>query len=196
MTNIDIYTDGSHTPCINKRDILGYSCIIVGDLKDYKLTGLINRNIIKDYFKINISVDKIGIEHAELVAISKAIWQFRKSKDLKIRIFGDNLSSLKKIVRFLDNNGEKPEKKESYKNIIKFIGNTILSMRKNNCEVELYWIKSHVGTYGNELADKTVKSHFLNKSKFKNKKMTLKSKSDLFNDEQNEFYQFKIDENI
>jgi ribonuclease HI len=198
MINIDIYTDGSHTPCINKKDILGYSCILVDDLKDYKLTGLINRNTVKDYFKIDVSVDKIGIEHAELIAISKAIWQFRKSKDLNIRIFGDNLGGLRKIVKFLDGgeNEFKKNKLKAYRNIVAFIANTIISMRDNNCEVELFWIKSHNGTYGNELADKTVKSQFSSKAKFKDKKMNKKSKTDHFNDEKNEFYQFKIDRNI
>ncbi|CAG7580123.1 MAG: putative ribonuclease H [uncultured marine phage] len=159
---IDIYTDASHYFGNNvKKHIFGYSGIILDDDRDYILKGTISRKTIKDYFDLKCGDSTLNIEHGEMIAIAKSLWQFRKDSH-NIRIFSDCLNALNKIETILGGGSLKKKViKRKFNKLLFFITNLINKIKSNGGSVELFWVKGHADCYGNEIADKAAKDMFI-----------------------------------
>jgi ribonuclease HI len=176
---IDIYTDSSHYLHDNvKKNIFGYSGIILTDDRDFTLSGTISRKTIRDYFKLNCKLTDINITQGELIAISKSLWQFRDDS-FDLRVFSDSLNSLNYIKSVMEDGELKIAKKHKnkYSNIVKFIVKVIQRIESNGGSVELSWVKGHAGCIGNRLADRFAKRMFI--PQIDENKMTKLTKNQL-----------------
>lgn len=198
---IDIYTDASYySYCHRRKYMFGYSSVILDKDRDYIINGSITHETIKRYFKLDDNLEILNTNHGELIAICKSLWQFRNESQ-NIRIFSDSKFSLNMIVNVM--NGEfvvkKAENRENYNNLVKFIIDIIDKIDNNGGSVELFWIKGHMGCYGNEVADKMAKRSIDFKSLKKEipsinsvKRHLSKLGDDHFyNKEYNEFLEYK-----
>ena len=79
--------------------------------------GSISRQTVRNYFNINCNIQGLTIEHGEMVAIAKSIWQFRNTSQ-NVRIYSDCLNALKKI-----------------NDVIPMINRTSITRNKNNWPV-------------------------------------------------------------
>jgi len=168
-TTIDIYTDSSwfHGDRVRKN-ILGYSCVIMdydGD-REYVLSGSIKRQTVREHFGLKCVLNKITIEHGELVAILKSLWQFRKDS-YNIRIFSDSLFGLRKIKYLMDNGTLQNNFVSGFLKLVQSIVKVIDKITDNGGSVELFWVKGHAGCVGNTIADKNAKKSYFPKYEIK-----------------------------
>jgi ribonuclease HI len=137
---MEIYTDASLSK--KNKNYIGIGILFIMDNdKEIKYHFDINKNIIINKYKI-----KIIIQYAELYAIKLSINLMKKLKKQysfeNIIIYTDSLNCFNII------NMKKPTTnrlKQSVKD----------SLKQYN--IDIRWIKSHSGVYGNEIADKLSK---------------------------------------
>ncbi|CAH0723652.1 unnamed protein product, partial [Brenthis ino] len=99
--------------------------------------------------KFNVDDPNVNIMCLELLAIAEALHYLTSTNYTKIVIFTDSKSSL---YHLLACNRGKLGRKEAY-----LIIESIQTMIRNGINVYLQWVPSHVGVFGNEVADELAK---------------------------------------
>ncbi|XP_035213931.1 uncharacterized protein LOC118187764 [Stegodyphus dumicola] len=101
-----------------------------------------NEEIHKEQYRLN---DEATVFQAEVLALKRALLWIDQRTENTYRIFTDSLSTLQSL-----NKGEQRSRSiMSLKEIIHTI--------KDNKDLEINWIKAHVGNKGNERADEEAK---------------------------------------
>lgn len=136
---LDIYTD-----CGGSIDIYGIGIHIIDELEN-ETSFLLKTSIkdINDKYKLKANgTTTIGETHAILTSLSLV-----NDNVTKVRVYTDSLHSFELL------NGIKQSRKNSYLN--PFF--EIIKDFKSKFEIEVMWIKGHIGIYGNEIADSITK---------------------------------------
>lgn len=139
--NIDIYTD-----CSVKKNRY-YMGVFITDDNDVEKSYFLRTNMdsLRKEFKINRLI-KASSNIGETYAILKSLSLIDRSLVKNIRIFTDNEFSFDLLN---ENSNPKLIRKFPHYSVIK----NQFDKYKSYFNIDVMWIKSHCGVYGNEIAD-------------------------------------------
>jgi ribonuclease HI len=175
---LDIYTDAGGKPESYGMGVL----FIYPNEREQRFCFRTNLELLKNEFNVTEGIDNTTI--IETYAIYKALQNVNKSYD-KIVIYTDSLHTYDVFNKI---NRSWLKSSELYQNIVKETKKLMID--KN---VEICWIKSHCGVYGNEIADQlSTRAKNVNRNMpFCNNPYNYLDKINLFDYEFN--YSFEID---
>lgn len=139
MNELDIFTD-----CAGSVDEFGIAFLIIENEAEKIYKSKINLKELNKEFSLKESSCSIAI--GECYAIFMALKTI-KNKYSKIRIYTDSFHT------FLLLNRQKCKQKND---LIKILSSKCLEIMDSN-NVEVMWIKGHIGIYGNEIVNRLAK---------------------------------------
>ena len=141
MKEIDIFTD-----CSGSTDELGISFVIFDEEDEQSFKFSSNVKLLNNEFVTHNDMCSVLI--GECYAVFKALSHIKNQQNTIARIYTDN----EHVFRLLNNQSIIRKKKND---LIKIVRRT---KRMKNNDIDIRWIKGHVGVYGNEMADKLAKN--------------------------------------